>query len=148
MQDPFADKSNNRFHREVQMWMTVLMCLLVTFLYLVVKRVGGSDNEIPAHILQADVTHYERALVSPPKPSQLSSAPPIRSGSFATNVNPAPKPIAKSNLIAKSNFGFANQPNPSKLSSTFGLHDETYCSICLQTDLAQQHRPWRFWVLN
>ena len=114
MQDPFADKSNNRFHREVQMWMTVLMCLLVTFLYLVVKRVGGSDNEIPAHILQADVTHYERALVSPPKPSQLSSAPPIRSGSFATNVNPAPKPIAKSNLIAKSNFGFANQPNPSE----------------------------------
>jgi len=91
VQDPFADKSNNRFHREVQMWMTVLMCLLVTFLYLVVKRVGGSDNEIPAHILQADVTHYERALVSPPKPSQLSSAPPIRSGSFATNVNPKQK---------------------------------------------------------
>ena len=91
MQDPFADKSSNKFHREVQMWMAVLMCLLVTFLYLAIKRMSGPDTEIPAHILQASVAHvppiaFDRAQAVPPKPSHLSSVPSIRRGAFSTNA--------------------------------------------------------------
>ncbi len=92
MQDPFANKSDNRFHREVQIWMTVLMCLLVAFLYLAVKRMTGSNEEIPAHILRAGV-----ARVTPPitgnagtslSPDRLrvSNVPPILTTEFSSNT--------------------------------------------------------------
>lgn len=92
MQDPFANKSNKSFHREVQMWMAVLMCLLVAFLYLAVKRMVGTEEEIPAHILRAGV-----AQVTPPIDQnagvplslnrlQLPTAPPVLSGAFSNNT--------------------------------------------------------------
>ena len=92
MQDPFANKSNKSFQREVQMWMAVLMCLLVAFLYLAVKRMVGTEEEIPAHILRAGV-----AQVTPPIDQnagvslslnrlQLPTAPPVLSGAFSNNT--------------------------------------------------------------
>ena len=118
MQDPFADKSNNNYQREVQMWMTVLMCLLVAFLYLAIKRMNGPENEIPDYVLQSGVTHvppteFDRAETLPPKSSYLSSVSPIRSGSFPTNVIREPKQIVKLDPIKKPDFGFANQPSTS-----------------------------------
>ena len=96
MQDPFADKSNSKFHREVQMWMAVLVCLLVAFLYLAIKRMSGPQEEFPAHALQANASEtepfdYEAAKTVPSRSPQLSNVPPIRSGSFSTNSASAPK---------------------------------------------------------
>ena len=96
MQDPFADKSNSKFHREVQMWMAVLVCLLVAFLYLAIKRMSGPQEEFPAHAFQANASDnepfdYEAAKTVPSRSPQLSNVPPIRSGSFSTNSASAPK---------------------------------------------------------
>ena len=92
MQDPFANKSNKSFQREVQMWMAVLMCLLVAFLYLAVKRMVGTEEATPAHILRAGI-----AQVTPPIDQnagvslslnrlQLPTAPPVLSGAFSNNT--------------------------------------------------------------
>ena len=115
MQDPFADKSNNNYQREVQMWMTVLMCLLVAFLYLAIKRLNGPESEIPDHILQSSVAHvppieYDRAEILSPKPPRLSSVPPIRSGSFPTSVSAEPKlSRTKQATLTRPDSGFSGR---------------------------------------
>jgi len=101
------------------MWMAILVCLLVAFLYLAIKRMSGSDREIPDHILQANAAlvvppvDHQPAQALPPKPPQLSNVPPIHSGSFPTNSIPAPKPIVKSASVTKPDFAFTKQPNTS-----------------------------------
>jgi len=118
VQDPFADKSNKNYQREIQMWMTVLMCLVVAFLYLAIKRMNGPESEIPDYVLQSSVTHVspielDRAETMPAKSSYLSSVPPIRSGSFPTKVIHKPKQIVKLDPNTKPDFGFANPPSTS-----------------------------------
>ena len=59
MTDPFADRSNKQLYREAQVWMAVFTCLLTAFLYLVVKRMTGSGDDIPEHILRSGVAQIE-----------------------------------------------------------------------------------------
>ena len=97
MQDPFADQSNNRLQREVQVWMAGLACLLIAFMYLAVKRMAGPNNEIPPHILQSGVAHVTAPIEHDPdspqllNPPKLPSAPPIPSAGFSAKSLSSPK---------------------------------------------------------
>ena len=99
MQDPFADNSNNRLQREVQVWMAGLACLLVAFLYLAVKRMAGPNEEFPAHVLQSGVAHVTAPIGHSPNfppplnPPALTSAPAIPKAGFSakSTSNPVSK---------------------------------------------------------
>ena len=131
MQDPFADNSKQKLYREAQAWMAVLACLMIAFLYLAVKRMTGSADQIPEHILQSGVAHvtapieYDPNLrLVPARPNlksvpqiptntnssgDLISAPRVRSNSTPANIFSQPAP--KRNIVAES-FPVPQQPAP------------------------------------
>ena len=137
MQDPFADKSNNRLQREVQVWMAGLACLLVAFLYLAVKRMAGPNDEIPAHILQSGVAHVTAPIERDPDSSKLlnapklSRAPSIPDARFASKSvsNPIPK------RRAQPSFNFPSQREPAR---TFSSAPKP---MMPKTNAAPQSRP-------
>ena len=114
MQDPFADKSNSKLQREVQIWMAGLACLLIAFMYLAVKRMAGSGDEIPAHILQSGVAHVTAPIEHDPdapqllKPPKLMSVPAISANRFSSKSISTPVPDSKN----KSGFSFPNHRKP------------------------------------
>ena len=119
MQDPFADKSNNRLQREVQVWMAGLTCLLIAFLYLAVKRLSGPEEQFPLQELQSGVAHvtapieHDRnspQLLNPPK---LTSAPPIPTARFSAKSVSA----STSDQLPQPSFAFPNHRKPAEASS-------------------------------
>lgn len=125
MQDPFADKSNSQLNREVQLWMAGLACLLVVFLYLSVKRMTGSGDEIPAHMLQSSVAQVTPPLQFNSNPPalldspQLKSAPAIPAVRFSADAKPISHPAPRP--LTQPSFGLPNhrQPNHRQPAATF-----------------------------
>ena len=122
MQDPFADKSNNKLQREVQFWMAGLTCLLIAFLYLSIKRMTGFGDEIPAHVLQSGVAHVVPPLEHDPngpqstKTPQLTNAPAIPTGRFSPTAKTLPPRASQlvNKPLAQPKFGTPKHRQPSE----------------------------------
>ena len=122
VQDPFADKSDKKLQREIQVWMAGFVCLLVAFLYLSIKRMTGPKDEIPAHVLQSGIAQVTPPLEDPNSPSPLSqprltSPPPIPSGRFSANTKPVASPVSqpRAQPLPQPSFSFPKQhPKPAE----------------------------------
>ena len=122
MQDPFADKSDKKLQREIQMWMAGLMCLLVAFLYLSFKRMMGPGDEIPAHIYQSGVAQVAPPLEHDSNPPaqldlpQLKQTPTIPSGRFSADKKPVSPPASKHQAQppVQPSYDFPNHRKPAE----------------------------------
>lgn len=90
VKDPFVDRSNKQLYREAQVWMAVFTCLLAVFLYLVVKRMSGSGEEIPEHILRSGVAQVV-ANSDRSQAGRASGFPNLRRPSLGLSELLAPK---------------------------------------------------------
>ena len=133
VQDPFADKSDKKLQREIQVWMAGFVCLLVAFLYLSIKRMTGPKDEIPAHVLQSGIAQVTPPLEHDPNsPSALSqprltSPPPIPSGRFSANTKPIASPVShpRAQPLPQPSFSFPKHPKPAETFTKAAINQPT-----------------------